>query len=118
MTEQHRQDHRIDADGLAGARRAGNEQMRHAREIRDDGSPLMDSAERQRQRRGPRSKASASRISRKPTLITPGIRQFDADRIAAGNDGDTDAGALIERAMSSESAMTREAFVPRAGSSS
>ena len=46
------QHHGIDADRFAGAGRAGDQQVRHAREIGDDGHAADILAERQRQRRG------------------------------------------------------------------
>jgi hypothetical protein len=48
---QQRQDHRVDRDGLAGARRAGDQQVRHLREIRGDRIAADVLAERQRERR-------------------------------------------------------------------
>ena len=48
-TEEHARDERVDADALAAAGRAGDEEMRHLREIGDDRFAVNVLAERDRQ---------------------------------------------------------------------
>ena len=50
-TEQDARQHRVHADGLAGARRAGNQQMRHRREVADEWFAVNRFPKRQRQLR-------------------------------------------------------------------
>ena len=50
--EEHARDERVDADALAAAGRARDEQMRHLREIGDDRFAVNILAEREREFRG------------------------------------------------------------------
>ena len=85
---QDRQDHRVDADRFAGARRAGDQQMRHAREIGDDRLAADILAERQRE--PARMFLIGRRIEELAQIDRLGLQvgQFDADDGAAGHDRD------------------------------
>ena len=83
---EHARDERVDADAFAAAGRAGDEQMRHLREIGDDGFAVNIFAERERELRGSlpfqSSDCKSSRsvtltlrlfASSMPTVSLPGI---------------------------------------------
>ena len=80
---QDRQDHRVDADRFAGAGRAGDQQMRHARQIGDDRLARDVLAERQHQPPAMllegRRRQQLAQIDR----LRLAVRQFDADHVAA-----------------------------------
>ncbi len=116
---EQRQDHGVDADRLARAGGAGDQQMRHARQVGDhrragDVSCRAPAAARRRWRGRPppRTARAGSTVSRRgfgssmPMALRPGTTATRADA------------ALIERAMSSASPITRDDLVPRAGSNS
>ncbi len=92
VPEQDRQDHGVDADGLARAGGAGDEQMRHAGEIGDDRVAADGAAERQRQGGLGGGIGGILEDFAQANLIAPRVGQLDADGIAAGHDGDAGAG--------------------------
>ncbi len=82
------QDHRVDRDRLAGAGGAGDQQMRHAREIDDHRFAADGLAEAERQLCRGFVIASASQHLAQIDLLAVLVRQFDADGVAARHDGD------------------------------
>ena len=86
---QQAQDHGVDGDRLARAGGAGDQQMRHAGEIDDHRLAADGLAEAERQLRlACRCIRRADSISRKIDLLALVVRQFDADGVAARDDGD------------------------------
>ena len=116
---QERQDHRVDGDRLARAGRARDEQMRHAREIDDDGLAADRLAERDRK---PVFRASRNRPTRSSSRRNTVSRVWFGSSMPIALRPCTTATraeiADIERAMSSASPMTRDDLMPGAGSSS
>ncbi len=82
-----RQDHGVDADRLARAGGAGDEQMRHAREVGDDGLTADRLAERHRQRGVGRAEGVGLEDLAQVDGLAAHVRQLDADDVAAGHDG-------------------------------
>ena len=82
------QDHGVDGDRLAGAGGAGDQQMRHAREIDDDRFAADGLAEAERQFRGRVDVVVAGELLAQIDLLTRRVRQLDADGIASGDHGD------------------------------
>ncbi len=113
------QDHGVDGDRLAGAGGAGDQQMRHAREIDDHRLAADGLAEAERQLGGAlvvvarRRAIRASRPSRASDWAVRCRWRCGPDTTATRADT-----ALIERAMSSASPITRDDLMPGAGSSS
>ena len=92
---QQRQDHRVDGDRLAGARRARDQQMRHPREVGDDRLAGDVLPERQRQHAGVvvvrRRREDLDQLDD----LALGIRQLEPHARLAGNglhDADADDG--------------------------
>ena len=82
------QDHGVDGDRLAGSGGAGDQQMRHAREIDDDRFAADRLAEAERQFRGGVDIVVAGELLAQIDLLTRRVRQLDADGIASGDHGD------------------------------
>ncbi len=83
-----RQDHGVDGDRLAGAGGAGDQQMRHARQVDDDRLAADGLAEAERQLRGVFVVVLGRQQFAEVDLLARRIRQFDADGVAAGHHGD------------------------------
>ena len=81
-----RQNHRIDAHRLAGARGSGNEQMRHARQIGDNGFAAYRFAQSERQRRGVRLEGLGFENFTQEHGFASRIWQLKTDRIAPRHD--------------------------------
>ena len=85
---EQRQDHRVDGDRLARAGGAGDQQMRHLGEIGDD----RLAADRLAERHGKLGLAGLEVTGADQFAEIDGlaalVRQFDADDVAAGHDGD------------------------------
>ena len=80
------QDHGVDRDRFAGAGGAGDQHMRRARQIDDDGFAADVLAEAERQF-GVRLVLRGQQFAQ-VNLFAMRIRQFDADGVAAGDHGD------------------------------
>ena len=81
MAIQQRQDHRVDADGLARPRGAGHQQMRHFRQI-DDDRPAGDIlAKRHRQITGITLPGGMVENFTEHHHLPVDIRQFNANHI-------------------------------------
>ena len=83
-----RQDHGVDGDRLAGAGGAGDQQMRHAREIDDHRLAADGLAEAERQLGGALVVVVAGEQFAQIDLLARRIGQFDADGVAAGHHRD------------------------------
>ena len=94
---EQRQDHRIDRHRLAGTRGAGDKDVRHLGDVGDNGLAVDGLAERQRKLGLGRFEIAAGENFAKIDGFPLGIRQFDADRVAARNDRDA-AGDRAHRA--------------------
>ena len=81
------EDHGVDRDRLARAGGAGDQQVRHAREIDDHGSPPMV-LPRQSGSLAVVVVVAGGELLAQENLFALGVRQFDADRVAAGDDRD------------------------------
>ena len=84
-----RQDHGVDADRLARAGGAGNQQVGHAGEVGDDGLAADAAAERQRERRGAGAEGVAFEDLAEADHLALVVGHLDADGVASGHDGDT-----------------------------
>ena len=82
-------DHGVDGHRFTGAGGAGNQQMRHAREIDDDGVAADVLAETQRELRNGFVVVLDPEQFAQIDLFAMRVRQFDADGITAGNHCDT-----------------------------
>ncbi len=82
------QDHGVDGDRLAGAGGAGDQQMRHAREIDDHRLAADGLAEAERQLGGGVDVVAAGELLAQKDLLARRVRQLDADGIASGHHGD------------------------------
>ena len=82
------EDHGVDGDRFAGAGGAGDQQMRHAREIDDDGFAADVLAEAKRQLRHRLVAVLHRQQFAQIDLFAMRVRQFDADGVAAGDHGD------------------------------
>ena len=80
------QDHGVDGDRFAGAGGAGDQHMRRARQIDDDGfaADVLAEAERQFRVRLVLRGQQLAQVD----LLAMHVRQFDADGVAAGDHGD------------------------------
>jgi len=89
---EQREDHRVDADRLARTGGAGDQQMRHAREIGDHRRAADILAQRDGQPalllRPVVGVEQLAQIDR----LAPGVRHLDADDVAAGDCGDAHGG--------------------------
>ena len=86
---EQRQDHGVDRDRLARAGGAGDQQVRHAREIDDHRLAADGLAETERQLRAAcRRSPWPTSSSRRNTFSRVGFGQLDADGVAARDDGD------------------------------
>ena len=85
---EQREDHRIDGDGLARARRAGDEQMRHLGQFGDDRLAADRLAEAERELVLGAAEGGGFDHFAQIDGLAPLVRQFDADHVAAGHDGD------------------------------
>ena len=87
---EQRDDHRVEADRLARAGRAGHEQMRHAREVGDDGVAVNVLAEGHREeRRLLRERIGVDDVAQRDQLAAL-VRHFDAHRRRAADAFDAD----------------------------
>ncbi|MCY1237083.1 hypothetical protein D9M72_497640 [compost metagenome] len=85
---EQRQDHGVDRHRLTRTGGTGDEQMRHLGEIGDHGFAADRLAERHGEARlGGLEVARTDELAQVDGLA-PLVRQFDADGVAAGNDGD------------------------------
>ena len=87
---EEREDHGVDGDRLARAGGAGDEQMRHAGEIDDDGGAADVLAQGQRQAGAAAGEDGGFQELAQIDGGTAVVRQLDADHVAAGDDGDAD----------------------------
>ena len=85
---EQRQHHRVDGRGLARAGRAADQQVRHAREIRDDRRAADVLAEHQRQRRSHLVVSLRLDDLAERHQLALLVRNLQADRRLAGNDFD------------------------------
>ena len=83
------ENHGVDGDRFAGAGGAGDQQMRHACEIDDDGFAADVLAETKRKFCHRLVAVLDREQFAQIDLFAMRVRQFDADGVAAGNDGDT-----------------------------
>ena len=88
LAVEQRQDHRVDRHGLARSGGAGDQQVRHAGEIDEDRSAADVLAERQRQGAARALQSIGSEQLAQSHRFAALVRQFDADDVATGNDGD------------------------------
>ena len=86
---EQRQDHGVEADGLARTGGAGDQQVRHLGEIGHHWLAADGLAERQRQRRAGLLEIGAGQKLAQIDGFAVLVRQFDADHIAARNGRDT-----------------------------
>ena len=77
--------HRVDADRLAGAGRAGDEQVRHRREVGDVRLAVNRLAERERQLRRRAAVGLGLEQLAQRDLLAVAVRNLDADGRLAGN---------------------------------
>jgi len=96
---------------------AGDQEVRHAGKVDDDRLAPMVLPSRAAAWQSSCWKRRGEQLAQHH-LLAMRIGQLDADGIAARDDGDAAESALIERAISSASAITREDLMPGAGSSS
>ena len=82
------QDHGVDGDRFAGAGGAGDQQVRHAREIDDHGLAADGLAEAERQFRAAVDIVAAGELLAQIDLLACGVRQLDADDVASCDHGD------------------------------
>ncbi len=82
------EDHGVDGDRFAGTGGAGDQQMRHPREIDDDGIAADILAETQRKLCHRLVGVFHRKQFAQIDFFAMRVRQFDADRVAAGDDGD------------------------------
>ncbi len=83
-------EHRVDADRLAGAGRTGDQQVRHRRQVADEGLAVDRLAQRQRQpRRGAAVRFRLEQLAHRD-LLAVRIGDLDADGGLAGNAVDED----------------------------
>ena len=81
---QQARDQGVDAHALARAGGAGDQQVRHLRQVDRVGLARHVAAERERQRaRRPRASALSSTSGRKPTISLIVVRDLDADDVLA-----------------------------------
>ena len=85
---EQRQDHGVDADRLAGAGGAGDQQMRHAGEIGEDRFAADVLAKRKGQVLAGFLKGFGGQHFAQVNRLALAVGQFDADGIAARHNGD------------------------------
>ena len=86
---EQRQDHGVDGDRLAGAGGAGDQQMRHARQIDDHGFAADGLAKTERQLGGVFVIVLRAEKFAQVNFLARRVWQFDADSVAARHDRDT-----------------------------
>ena len=91
---EQRQDHGVDADRLARAGGAGDEQVRHLGEVGGEGVAFDGLAERERQIALHAGEARRVQQRAQEHGFALAVRQLDADGVAAGNDGDARGGGV------------------------
>ena len=86
-----RRDERVDADALARARRAGDQEVRHRPQVVHDGLAVDVLAERERQQRARALEAlGLDDVADRDDLAAAGVGNLDADARAAGQPLDAD----------------------------
>src|SRR5580704_10978081 len=112
------QDHGVDGDRLARAGGAGDEQMRHARQIDQHRFAADRFAEAERQAVGGVAIIARRQSSRRKTFSRVGFGSSMPMALRPDTTATRAESALIDRAMSSARLITREDLMPGAGSSS
>ena len=82
------QDHGVDGDRLAGAGGAGDQQVRHAREIDDHGLAADGLAQAERQFRAAVDIVAGGELLAQINLLAGRVGQLDADHVASRDHGD------------------------------